>query len=124
MQYKIRIKIQLAVIVLFKHAPFPLKKKKESGGIGYCSVNVYMGYRVHYSKFEFPKQSNYVYPEAASFNIKLTENWGVWITAVYSDEKGLLSICVVLGFNAASYVSIHFSQELPQMSPCTWKQWN
>lgn len=29
MQYKIRIKIQLTVIVLFKHAPFPLKKKKK-----------------------------------------------------------------------------------------------
>lgn len=28
MQYKIRIKIQLTVIVLFKHAPFPLKKKR------------------------------------------------------------------------------------------------
>lgn len=30
MQYKIRIKIQLTVIVLFKHAPFLLKKKKRN----------------------------------------------------------------------------------------------
>lgn len=29
MQYKIRIKIQLTVIVLFKHAPLPLKKRKK-----------------------------------------------------------------------------------------------